>query len=282
MNVKEENTHNQEKYRWTAADPEYIECFVKFGFVIVKGVFPPDLITQLYDLASYRYVEYKKKFIEAHPGDKIPFVGITRKVIEDLERDSLFFELTNTSALLEALEKMLGPDISRTYATGFFPVDPEDTSSPIVKALHQEIWTGIWPDDIISWTPLHDTRLEDTLLVVPGSHIFGLLPSRNRKPLPIEGFDMPEALPLVMQKGDIVFFHSLLLHGGAGRGTQMRYAIQNNYRNTFTPMTTQQKACGFISLKQGPMTRIKQVLGNDYLTPLRTYGGKVSNYEEYY
>jgi phytanoyl-CoA hydroxylase len=282
MKAKKKNSINQNKYNWSYENPQFIESFVEFGFVIVKNVFPPDLIDRMYEFVSSRYCEYKKEFVDANPRCQIPFVGITKKLIRELEGDSLYNELTHTSALLEALEKILGPDLSKICATGFFPVDPDDKSSPIFKALHQEAWTGIGPDDVVSWTPLHDVDIEDTLLVVPGSHLFGLLPNRNRKLLPVEGFEIPEAVPLKMQKGDIVFFHSLLLHGTSGKGEQIRYAVQINYRNTFTPMTMQQKGYGFENLKQGPMTRIRQVLGNDYLTPLRTYGGEASNYEEYY
>ena len=277
-----ENSPNQEKYRWASTDPEFIECFVNYGFVIAADAFPSDIITQLYDLISSMYTGYKKRFIEAHQDDPIPYVGITKKVIEEFERDPLYSEWIRTPTLLEALEKILGPDISKTCMTGFFPVDPDDQSSAIVKDLHQELWTGGGPDDINSWTPLHATRLEDSLLVVPGSHMFGLLPNRNRKVVLEDDIQIPEAIPLLMQKGDIVFFHSLLLHGGAGVGTQMRYAIQNAYRDTFAPMTVNQKGLGFVNLKQGPMTRIRKILGNDFLTPLRTYGGKLSNNEEYY
>ena len=282
MKARKKDTISQDKYKWTSADPQFIESFVEFGFVIVKSVFPSDFIEQMYEFVSSRYCEYKEDFIKASPDSQVPYIGITKKLIRELEGDSLYSELTHMPVLLEALERILGPDLSKICATGFFPVDPDDNSSPIFKALHQEVWTGVGPDDVVSWTPLHDTRPEDTLLVVPGSHLFGMLPNRNRKLLPVEGFEIPEAVPLKMQKGDIVFFHSLLLHGTSGKSEHIRYALQVNYRNTFTPLTIQQKGYGFENLKQGPMTRIRQILGNDYLTPLRTYGGKASHYEEYY
>jgi hypothetical protein len=282
MKMGKEGAINPEKYKGMAADPHLIESFVEFGLVIVKNVFPPDLITKVYEFVSSRYCEYKKEFIEAHPDAQVPYVGITKKLIKELERDSLYSDFTRAPALLEALEKFIGPDVSKICATGFFPVDPDDNSSPILKAMHQEMWTGCGLDDIVSWSPLHDTRPENTLSVIPRSHLFGMLPNRNRTLIQVEDFEMPEALPLEMQKGDIVFFHSLLLHGTSGKGTRTRYALQVNYRNTYAPMTTQQMGYGFVNLKQGPMTRIRQVLGNDYLTPLRTYGGKPSNKEEYY
>ena len=276
-----ENEFNQEEFKYTINDPQFVECFVRHGFVIAQGVFSVDLMERLHEYVSSMYCKFKDEFVAARPGHQPPFLGFSIKVRKELENHPLYYEMTHAPGLLQALEKILGPDISKTCATGFFPVDPADESSPIFKELHQEIWTGCGPDDIISWTPLQITHPKSTLLVVPGSHLYGMLPNRNRRLLPVEGLKMPKPLDLQLMAGDIVLFHGLLLHGTSGKGDKIRYAVQANYRNTFTPLTNQQMGFGFINLKQGPMTRIRQVLGNDYLTPLRTYGGKSANYEDY-
>lgn len=283
MKARATTENNHEQYQWAAEDPEFLECFMEHGFVIGKKVFPVDLIKQVFEFCSSRYCRYKEDFIKRNPSHAIPWVGITRKICEELERDPLYQEMYRTPLLLGALEKFLGPDLSKINATGFFPVDPANQSSPIVKAMHQEIWTGGSIDDINSWIPLHDTLVQNTLAVIPGSHFFGMLPNRNREVILPENFDLPDAIPLSLGSGDIVLFHSLTLHGTAGfHSADIRYAIQLIFRNTNSPMTAQQRGWGFVNLKQGVLARIKHVLGNELLTPLRTYGGKRSNYEEYY
>ena len=156
--------------------------------------------------------------------------------------------------------------------------DPVDSSAVTNKFLHQEAWTGANIDDLHVWIPLHETVKESTISVVPQSHYFGLLPNQNRQVVCPSGFKLPESLPLApLHPGDVVLFHSLLLHETAGRGNEIRYSMSFNFKNTFAPTSRQQSKWSLMPIRLGPLTQIHIGLGNDYLTPLRTYGGNVSN-----
>ena len=116
------------------------------------------------------------------------------------------------------------------------------------------------------------------MVMIPGSHFHGMLPNRNRRLMVEEGIDYGEVIPLTgFDPGDMVLFHSLLLHGTAGIGKKLRVAISYYFKNTFAETSTKYHSVGQTPLREGALNRISNVLGNDQHTPLRTYGGRVSN-----
>ena len=150
------------------------------------------------------------------------------------------------------------------------------------KSLHQEIWSGMGVDDLTVWIPLHETMPDSTMNVIPGSHYFGFFPNRNRNIVCPDDFEMPDSLALApLQPGCAVFFHSLLLHETSGKGENIRYSMGLPVKNTLSPTTRQQQTFGYIALKNGPLSKIRTILGNDYLSPFRTYGGAISNHPSF-
>ena len=77
--------------------------------------------------------------------------------------------------------------------------------------------------------------------------------------------------------GDAVFFHSLLIHGTAGRGNDLRIATTLHYIGTFASTSAIKTSIGQVGVREGPFLQIRRVLGNDQYTPFRTYGGPISN-----
>ncbi|MFD1676474.1 phytanoyl-CoA dioxygenase family protein [Alicyclobacillus fodiniaquatilis] len=72
-----------------------------------------------------------------------------------------------------------------------------------------------------AWMALEDIDEENgCLFAIPGSHKLGLLPHGKVKNVEehepwtdeTEGADLSKEIPLVMEKGDIVIFHNLLIH----------------------------------------------------------------------
>jgi hypothetical protein len=100
----------------------------------------------------------------------------------------------------------------------------------------------------------------------------------------IEGFKIPAGLPLTeLEEGDGVMFHSLLLHATAGRSKKaVRFSMNFGVLNLHSPLTSQQKFMGFTPLQVGPMMQIQKILGNEHLSPLRTYGGNISNSDNFF
>jgi len=280
--MDQEGQHKPREFAHEVGDPKFIECFVENGFVIAKSVFPPTLIKNIYQFISSRYEKYKSDYLKQHPKNQVPVLGISRKIVEEWQKDPLHKDMIESKVFLDGMERILGPDLAMVNWTNLWINDPQDPSDVTAKAIHQEAWSGWSLDDITTWVPFHKPLREDTMSVIPGSHYFGLMPNRNRKVLCPEGFEMPEAVPLTdLEEGDAVYFHSLLLHATSGRSDRIRYASSFVIRNSFAPLSRVNYTRGFTGVRQGPLSKINMVLGNDYLTPLRTYGGAISNYDYY-
>jgi hypothetical protein len=261
-------------------DPNFVNCFVEKGFVIAEKVFDQNLIEEIYNFVSKQYLETRAKFASKFPKKVFPSLGMAKYILSQLQSGVLFEGLIKSNLLLDGLEKLLGPDLALIGGSNLWINDPYDGAIVTNKSLHQEIWGGTDADGVTVWVPFHQTEISNTMSVIPGSHYFGFLPNRNRKIVIPEGFNLPDGLPLApLKPGCAVFFHSLLLHETAGRGKDIRYASSHFVKNTLAPFTRQQQTFGYIPLRNGPFSKIRSVLGNDFLSPLRTYGGKLSNNE---
>ena len=278
MFAENESNFNLDEFRLRHDGQDYVNCFIKNGFVIAEEVFDPKLISEIYNFVSKKYINYKSSFISKFPDQDLPVLGMAKHIFSELKNEGFFEKLIGSHDFLDALEKLLGPDLAMPSTPCLWINDNDDPSIVTNKSLHQEIWSGLGVDDLTVWIPYHETKPESTMSVIPESHYFGFLQNQNRKILCPEGFIMPESLPLApLKPGCAVFFHSLLLHETTGRGGEVRYATSFPVKNTLSPFTRQQQTFGYVPLKNGPFSKIRTALGNDHLSQLRTYGGKVSN-----
>ena len=282
MSEKIDPTSDLDSYKFRSSNPDFVDCFIKNGFVILEEAFDKNLITYLYNFATTRYLENKSKFISKFPKKPLPVLGISNHILSQLKSLDLYEKIKKSDRFLNALGKILGPDIVIADPSSLWINDPDDTCLATKKSLHQEIWTGADTDDLLVWVPLHETEKENTMSVVPESHYFGFLPNQNRNLVCPDGFELPDSLALApLKPGDVVLFHSLLLHETSGRGNNARYAISFLFKNTLAPTTSRHKAYAQIPLRTGPFTKIGIGLGNDYLSSLRTYGGNLSNNQNF-
>jgi ectoine hydroxylase-related dioxygenase (phytanoyl-CoA dioxygenase family) len=78
------------------------------------------------------------------------------------------------------------------------------------------------------------------------------------------------------KKGDFLIWHPLLVHATTGHSnTNIRVSITSRFSSTETPFSSQERSLGYRPLSVGPMNQIRRLIGNDYLSPFRTYGGYV-------
>ena len=68
--------------------------------------------------------------------------------------------------------------------------------------------------------------------------------------------------------------HPLLINSTAGHSDKnTRMSVVSCYTSTETPVSSQERSLGYRTLAVGPMNEILRLIGNDNLTPFRTYGG---------
>ena len=259
--------------KFSAHDSGAETFFVNNGFVILSKSLPESEISLLWQSIHSAFTEIKKN---NHQADSI--LSLSQALVKTSEIGRIIAKTLEDPRLTAALMPFLGPDISMLNHINLWVNDPEDRSVVTNKATHQEMWSGCSIDDLTVWVPLSKVDNNNTLSVIPGSHIYGLLPNRNRQLLDIEGFTPSPLVPLIgFEPGDIVVFHPLLLHATAGRSDQFRYSLSAVYKNSYAPTSAKYQSIGYKGLTFGAMTQVKHVLGNDFYSPLRTYGGCTSN-----
>lgn len=176
------------------------------------------------------------------------------------------FRFLRTPELLDAVEAFVGPEI---YSN---PVQHTRIKLP-ESALPDEAWTGLtaridWHQDlgvitadvdagqILSvWIPFTQADEENgCLAVVPGSHRRELVThcqsshalTRGQISIP-EPLVEPNQVPLPMNPGDAVFFHSLLQHAGLpNRSDRIRWSFDLRYQPIGQP-TGREWFPGFIA-----------------------------------
>ena len=263
------------------AEKSLTDTFFDNGFAVLRGVVDVEAATTLHDTFMRNYMKRLEKYGRFAKDGESNVLSFAKSIVQSHDAADLILQINTSAEFLAALEPILGPDISMMNDVGLLVNDPKDNSKVTNKSLHQEQWTGALTDDLVAWIPLTSVCEDNTLSVVPGSHFYGVLPHRNREILPINGFSMGGAVNLTtIDVGDALIFHSLLVHGTAGRGKRLRVTLIRAYRPTFAPMSRRFQARGFTCVKQSALTRIRDALGNDACSPLRVYGGKVSNFPE--
>jgi len=124
-------------------------------------------------------------------------------------------------AILDAVEDILGPDIL-CWNTNFFIKEAE---TPSFVSWHQDstYWGLSSPDVCTAWVALTPSNLDNgAMVVIPGSHTMDQIPHRDtfdRHNLLTRGqeiaveVDESEAVPLVLQPGEMSLHHVRLVHG---------------------------------------------------------------------
>jgi len=179
--------------------------------------------------------------------------------------------------LLQRLISLIGPDLS--YCEAAQPTllckPGEDHGNYLRKEYHQEVWSGCSLDSLQIWTPLFQEDTKSQLEIITGSHKWGLVPNRGRKPieLPENADDRSECTEL--EYGDVLVFHPLLLHRSVYNPRQdlarLGMPLQvKNWRIRSNENFASRKA--WKPFHYSEMTAVEMALGNKYLTPFRLEG----------
>ena len=130
-------------------------------------------------------------------------------------------ELIRHPAILDAVEDLLGPDIL-CWNTNFFIKEAE---TPSFVSWHQDstYWGLSTPDVCTAWVALTPSTIENgAMAVIPKSHTMDQIQHRDtfdRHNLLTRGqevaveVDEREAVPLVLQPGEMSLHHVRLVHG---------------------------------------------------------------------
>ncbi|KAL1132147.1 hypothetical protein AAG570_010104, partial [Ranatra chinensis] len=164
---------------------------------------------------------------------------------QDILFDEVFEKYISHEKLLDYVECFIGPNIKAVHSM-LINKPPDSGLMTSRHPLHQDLYYFPFrPADriVAAWTAMEKvTKDNGCLVVIPGSHRQfpgGTLLQHdypnweggvNKAYHGIVGCDDYETVPLVMEKGDTVFFHPLLIHGSGTNITKgFRKAISCHY-----------------------------------------------------
>ena len=227
---------------------EMLESYWKRGFVVVPGLIPtPDLgvwVERLTEIVEGRIEPAEGMLVmkdvmvakgAVSPGSRMEAIA----KIQDYEQDPVFDSYTIHPAILDCVERIVGPEVQTIHTMLINKPPNVDGRHP----LHQDLlYFPFRPADriVASWTALERvTKQNGCLVVVPGSHRGELLEHANPEWEWVNGGyfgvkdlggALEERIHLEMEPGDTVFFHPILLHGSGRNRTQgFRRAISAHY-----------------------------------------------------
>ena len=147
-----------------------------------------------------------------------------------------------------------------------------------MKKHHQEIWSGAGVNELRAWSPLYMPGIGGGLNIIPGSHLWGCIPNRQRAPYDIpEEIEITELEPKVME-GDVFLFLSMTLHSTAENlSGKSRIAFTVGVRNFYHNFSGYEYFQSWQPYHFSPMAKIQKRLGNPLLTPYRTLGSPFSH-----
>ena len=163
-----------------------------------------------------------------------------------LHRDPIFERFAERADLLDRVESILGPDLD-CFLSQFIFKNPGAMGQP----WHQDSY--YFPFDrqpqVGAWLAVTEATLENGCLhVLPGSHrepIHTHIPDRrpdaNYGYVEIVDHDMSASVPVLMEPGDLLLFHSFLMHRSTDNvSSGIRAAMVYHYAQAGTVDGTEQ------------------------------------------
>ena len=258
-------------YQCNGAD---LKFYVLNGFVIYENIFDQNLISGCQDFFFEKLELLKKIAIQ----EKLNFDyhGWSIAIVEKFTKSKLGDEFFYSSNMCTLMKRYLGTDLALLNQDALWINVPEDTDPVLNKNVHTDAWTGTSINTIFAKTFFTDVDEFNSMSVVPGSHLYGMTPVRNRSVDPRADLSIQPVNLINLKKGDVLIWHPLLLHSTTGHsGTNTRISLTSRYTSTETPFSSQERSLGYRVLSVGVNNQILRLIGNDYLTPFRTLGGFV-------
>ncbi|MBI2666495.1 phytanoyl-CoA dioxygenase family protein [Candidatus Woesearchaeota archaeon] len=214
--------------------PAEIHTFYEEGYVVVQNFFSLQEIDEMCE-ASER-LQYLSAFLhhkiassgveQMEEGSKFVFTPAKylKRVVWCGAVEQKLLDYGQSNRLTEVAAKILGSDsLDHILNQIHFKLPHDGVVYPFHQdAQHRRYGTSEWNDVngkgsyVQTVTALDEVTLENgPLLIIPGSSRKGFLnlPYDEQKETVSELFDSADAIPLLMQPGDVLFFGPYLIHG---------------------------------------------------------------------
>ena len=211
--------------------------FAEQGYLVRRGLCPASLCETLRAVTEEHLREVRGPVeFEAdvgYPGapeSKADEGGLTvRRLLSACSRDAAYRQWATSPEVFEQLRNLFGRsdiEVSQNHQNCVMTKHPGHSSATL---WHQDIryWSFDEPELISVWLALGDeTERNGALQVIPGSHLLELDRGRFdsalflRPELEANRALLEQALPVVLEQGDVLFFHCRLFHAAGMNLTQ--------------------------------------------------------------
>jgi hypothetical protein len=211
--------------------------YVSLGYFIARQIIPPSQIDGL--LSKFVGLVNSlsgQSFRDAHDPQLAAMLSSDRalqsKAYDEVRRPDWLLEFSKSESLVSSVRDLLGPRIALMSKIPFRTDVPLDTKE--LAVWHQDYFYVKGNTDIVTaWIPMQNTNyLNGCLSVMPGSHKLGPVEHdgvTGKRHFPTKHLG-GEIRLVEMQKGDVLFFHSALLHtGNINLSNSIRYSVQARY-----------------------------------------------------
>ncbi len=224
------------------------QCFEKDGYLIRRGLVDDAASKQLVALIDRSLnpalapVEFEADVhYPGAPSSRVAPGGNTpRRLLHAYSRDDQFQAIGRHPQVVATLQGLMRTDellLSQNHHNCVMTKHPGFSS---VTSWHQDIryWRFDRPELISVWLALgSENQANGCLLVLPGSHRWDLDPGRFdaslflRTDLPENEVLLAKAVPVELERGDILFFHSRTLHAaGQNQSDTVKRTLVYTYR----------------------------------------------------
>ena len=260
--------------KFNPSDHESIGFFIKNGYVQYENVYDNDLISES---RKFFFDFYSKLLNHSLTGEfDVDINGCAVSIINEFEKTSMYQSFIKTRNVIDIFKNFIGPDIAILGYDALWINVPQDNDPVLLKGYHTDAWTGTSINTIFAKTFFTSVDEYNGMSVCPGSHLQGLIPTRNRKIDPLFNIKFDSFNLSNSKAGDFLIWHPLLIHSTTGHSDKnIRISLTSRFTSTETDFSSQERALGYKTINVSPMNQILRLIGNDYLSPLRTYDGFV-------
>jgi len=284
--LKELHHINEALSKNTGGDKSLEEQFIEDGYVVIRNALDGDLIKKIQALTSRGLcdqIEGGEKNSRDNSYeffccllDKLllkekPF-NLLKPIWQLLIYEKIVESAFQSPSVYDFITSVLGKDLcyqDDASLTLNIPNKTDPKQNYLFKNYHQEIWSGTSIDTMHFFAPIFQTSSQGGMTLIRGSHLWGHIPHRNRKPI-----EMPSKIQEVetdLNLGDVILFHSLLLHKTTplSKENNYRFALPCPVRNFRLPNNTFEMYRNWKIFSLSAQTTIQKKLGNHYLSPFR-------------
>lgn len=217
---------------------EQIAQYERDGYIVIPNGCSDDLIDAFNShIHSIRSADEMAEWVLPRKGNTVDEKDrFSVRLFNPHLHDGFSLQLMKLPVVRGALAQLLGDEAAGVQSMYFY----KEPGAP-GQAAHQDYYyIRNNPNTLTAaWVAMEYTNEENgCLYVIPGSHKLGLLPHGSVKNLKeheawtqeTEGIDLSQEIPVVLNKGDILIFHSLLIHSSTrNRSTRWRRSYVCHY-----------------------------------------------------